>query len=652
MKKVGIVTFQESGNYGALLQAYALKTAIGELGYSAEVINYHSKEKEGQYASFSLHRSPLVNLNTLLSAGITKKVRGCNDAFRRDMLALKPEQLDREGMKGLNGSYDMFVCGSDQIWNPRSVKHDGTYFLDFVDDPARRVAYAPSVGISALDEKDLPFFRSGVEGIPHLSVREKSGAELIKQLTGKDALVVLDPTLLLRREKWEKLTGENKRKKGYILLFMVGYSPKAVALAKSLAKEKNLDVLTPIKTVRDYKDGFKSFLGGPLDFLNAIRHADYVITTSFHGLMFSTLFQKQFLIVEKSAAKNEGACRIHDFMDMTGLRDRIYADDPARIDDPIDYSAVELAVEGLRERSLQYLASSLEACPERKSAMNIKQNESLAKHTSFKLGGTAEQFFVPESVEELTELVQSRPELYRYIISGGSNLLINDQKTFPAVLSMEKCNPVIENRGDGTYYVGASVRIQKLINQINQEGFGGIEYLYSLPAMFGGIVYMNAGRGKAHHQSIGDHILSVDVLLDGERKSYQKDECGFSHRHSVFQELERCVILGATLKFDPMDPAEGARRVKERIDFCRENQDNSAPTFGSVFRSSDNRIMKLVQLTGMGKASGCHFSKKTKNWMLHGENGSYAEAEKLIARIKKLHKLLGRPCQLEVLTWK
>ena len=284
--------------------------------------------------------------------------------------------------------------------------------------------------------------------------------------------------------------------------------------------------------------------------------------------------------------------------------------------------------------------------------MIIKKNESLANHTSFKLGGTAEEFFVPESVEELTELVQARPELYDFIISGGSNLLINDRKIFPAVLSMERCNPVIEKRDDGTYYVGASVRIQKLINQINLEGFGGIEYLYSLPAMFGGIVYMNAGRGKAHHQNIGDYILSVDVLLDGERKTYREEECDFSHRHSVFQTLDRCVILGATLRFDPTDPEEGAAKVRERIDFCRQNQDNSAPTFGSVFRVSDNRIMKLVQMTGMGKASGCHFSKKTKNWMLKGENGTYADAEKLIERVKKLHKMLRRPCKLEVKTWK
>ena len=284
--------------------------------------------------------------------------------------------------------------------------------------------------------------------------------------------------------------------------------------------------------------------------------------------------------------------------------------------------------------------------------MIVKQNESLAKHTSFKLGGTAEQFFVPESVEELMELVQTRPELYKYILSGGSNLLINDQKSFSAVLSMEKCNPVIQKTKDGTYYVGASVRIQKLINQLHGDGFGGIEYLYSLPAMLGGIVFMNAGRGKAHHQSIGDRILSVDVLLDGERKTFQRDECDFSHRHSVFQELDRCVILGATMKLDPMDPAEGAAKVKERIEFCRDNQDNSAPTFGSVFRSSDNRIMKLVQMTAYGKARGCHFSKKTKNWMLKGENGTFAEAEKLISRVKKIHKLFGRPCKLEVKIWR
>lgn len=361
MKKIGIVTFQESNNYGALLQAYALKRAVSELGYSPEVINYHCKEKEGQYSSFSLHRSPLVNLNTLLSVGITKKVKRCNDSFRREMLSLSPKLLDRDALHALNAAYDRFICGSDQIWNPRSTRHDGTYFLDFVDAAERRIAYAPSIGLSGIDEKDLDFFRQGVEGIAHLSVREKTGAELIARHTGREALVVSDPTLLLRREQWEALAGENRRKKGYILLFMVGYSPKAVSLAKELAKAKGLEVLTPIKTVRDYKDGFKSFIGGPLEFLNAIRYADCVITTSFHGLMFSTLFGKQFLIVEKSASKNEGASRLHDFMELTGLQDRIYHDDPKQMDAPIDYEAVNRAVERLRERSLQYLSSSLDA---------------------------------------------------------------------------------------------------------------------------------------------------------------------------------------------------------------------------------------------------------------------------------------------------
>ncbi len=283
--------------------------------------------------------------------------------------------------------------------------------------------------------------------------------------------------------------------------------------------------------------------------------------------------------------------------------------------------------------------------------MIIKHNEDLSKHTTFKTGGTAENFYIPESIDELSNILIEKPELYKYIISGGSNLLINDNRVFPNVLYMSSVSNTIEDMKNGTYYVGASVRIQKLIKQINADGYGGIEYLYSLPALLGGIVYMNAGRGKSHNQCISDYIISVDVIENGVRKKYKKDECDFNYRHSVFQQLDRCVIVGATLRFDKVSTDVTNERIRERIELCKVKQDSSSPNFGSVFCVSNRRIMKIIKSIGFGRTEGCHFSKKTQNWMLKGKTGTYSEAVKLINSIKRIHKLFGQKCSLEVKIW-
>jgi hypothetical protein len=128
---------------------------------------------------------------------------------------------------------------------------------------------------------------------------------------------------------------------------------------KQLAKEKGLEVVTPIKTIRDLKDGFKPFAGGPLEFINEIRNASYVITTSFHGLMFSIIFHKKFLTVEKPASKSKTASRIDDFLSLANLSDRKFSGDMNAIDNEIDYRAVDSIIAAMRQDSLDFLKNSL-----------------------------------------------------------------------------------------------------------------------------------------------------------------------------------------------------------------------------------------------------------------------------------------------------
>lgn len=283
--------------------------------------------------------------------------------------------------------------------------------------------------------------------------------------------------------------------------------------------------------------------------------------------------------------------------------------------------------------------------------MIIKENESLAKYTTFKMGGVAGKMYEPETVEELTALVREKPQLLDYVIGGGSNLLINDGRRFDEVLCLRSFNTRLEHLGDGRYYVGASVRLQKLIKAINADGYGGIEYLYSVPGLLGGAVYMNAGRGRQHHKCISDYMISADVSVNAQTLVYEKKDCGFDYRRSVFQEMKGCVILGAVFQFPPMSAEESAGLVKERLELCRRVQDMSAPNFGTVFSRSNKYIMALVQKIQLGDRSGCRFSPKTRNWMLRGPRGNFKQAKKLLDRVMRWHRLLGQKCRAEVRIW-
>ena len=182
-----------------------------------------------------------------------------------------------------------------------------------------------------------------------------------------------------------------------------------------------------------------------------------------------------------------------------------------------------------------------------KKIMIIKKNEPLAKYTTIKIGGIAKNFFIPEDETELIELVRNI-DGYR-ILGGGSNLLINDKSEYDNVIYMKSFNEVLEMDSNKLVRVGSSVSLQKLINFINENEVGGIEYLYSVPGLVGGAIYMNAGRGRSYNKSISDYVFRVKVFHNNEVKWLSKQECNFSYRKSVFQSDEY-IILEIEFKFE------------------------------------------------------------------------------------------------------
>ena len=281
--------------------------------------------------------------------------------------------------------------------------------------------------------------------------------------------------------------------------------------------------------------------------------------------------------------------------------------------------------------------------------MKILKNESLSKYTTVHIGGIAETMYVPETRDELLQIIKDVGS--DYIIGGGSNLLINDRK-FDHIINLREFDKKIIDDGNGEYYVGASVRLQTLIRKINKDGYGGIEYLYSVPGLLGGAVVMNAGGGIQQGWSISDHIISVTALYKGSIIELDKEKCSFSHRHSIFKESSNYIVLGAHMKFDAGSTEKYQEACKDRLQFCKEYQDNTKPNFGSVFRIFNPYIMEAIRRFSLTKGKKVHFSKKTANWIINEGNGSFLQADKLIKKVMRIHRIFRKECFPEVIIWK
>ena len=266
--------------------------------------------------------------------------------------------------------------------------------------------------------------------------------------------------------------------------------------------------------------------------------------------------------------------------------------------------------------------------------MIILNNEPLSKRTTFHIGGTAEKLYIPESEEEL---IQVSKDIYDrdhrvYVISGGSNLLINDDRAFPEVVCMAKACRELEQLHDGVFYIGASVRIQKAISFVNSFGYGGFEELIGLPALFGGIIYMNAGIGResAPLFTISEFVDSVRALdlKTGETVTLTAEECRFGRRTSVFKNGQY-IILGAQITCRATDRDDAASRIQKRREHCHKSFEYGKGCFGSCFMRFKGPILRTLSALykkGILKYSGkVRFANNNANWLVNEGGGTYKD---------------------------
>lgn len=315
-KKFGIFTFFNVKNYGALLQAFALQNTINKYGFESEFINFaDNNEENNKRRNFKTYIKLLFNINFAIfkfikTRGARKKNELLFENFRKNYFKInKKTCYDIEDLKYIDNEYKGFVTGSDMVWTDIGQNLD-VYFLKFTDYN-KRISYAPSLtGTSSFDDDKNLKMRDYIDGIKYLSFREKEGIEYSKKITNRDATWAVDPTLLLTKDEWQNAfrLKEHITKNKYILCYMFeGVQKKVYKKLDKIAKKKGWEIRYIPMNIKEYYSELKlgySGAYGPKEFVELFFNAEFIVTNSFHGLLFSIIAHKPFVVFHR-----DNSCR-------------------------------------------------------------------------------------------------------------------------------------------------------------------------------------------------------------------------------------------------------------------------------------------------------------------------------------------------------
>lgn len=382
--KVGIITICKCNNYGAELQATATQKMLERLGYESEIIDYcYYKTWNFKNTNMSHPLVPmgmkgrlmcwlkyrLVNaLLTLFLPLIDSEARRRNerfDAFHKDNTRMSRKYMSMDDLYSNVPKYDVYMTGSDQVWNPAASSSIEPYFLTFAPEGGKKVSYASSFGVSSIDKNLHGSFGNWLSCYESIAVREDSGRELVKSLSGKDAEWVIDPTLLLNKEQWMMIAKKYESMPDrYVIIYQLSDSDAIETLALRIGKEKGIPVYRICKRAYGVRKthGIRNILdAGPAEFVSLVAGAEYVVTNSFHGTAFAVNFGVPFFTVVSAAKKNNS--RMESLLGLVGLTDRMIMDDCVinNVDfvSTVDYEKAHRLLDEARKKSVDYLMRAL-----------------------------------------------------------------------------------------------------------------------------------------------------------------------------------------------------------------------------------------------------------------------------------------------------
>lgn len=326
------MTWYRGENYGSVLQAYALPCFLKTKGYECRTLAYRPGKLQSLFYKFitgNISETLGYKANEAATA-LTREKRGKKrkraflfDKFRKEHMDLTDECRSGREIEKRYGGDSIFICGSDQIWNP--YLYDPNMYLRFEKDRKKKIAYAASFGVKEIPANMEQRILNDILTLDNISVREKSGAEIVRRMTGINIPVTADPVLLLTKEKWEELMAPSAEQEPYLFCYMLGGCAENLHNIKVFAAEKSLKVCIVPVAAEDYDDtDAVQYPTGPCEWLRLIKNADYVVTDSFHCLLFSVMFHRQFTVFRRFSGEDSHSqnTRILWFLKQTGFESR------------------------------------------------------------------------------------------------------------------------------------------------------------------------------------------------------------------------------------------------------------------------------------------------------------------------------------------
>lgn len=364
MKRIGTISYNiycNFTNYGSALQTWALHQAIKKLGYTPVLVDYcpdilADKDPLNPFGNMWDKDEESRRMVELTMPAIHTNYRKFDqfyhECFTRTSKSYTSANFDKVVS---DEKLDGFVCGSDTIFCPDEFGFDDGYYANYSIMRGRSVSYAASFGDPHFTEETYKILNERLQNFKALGIREEQMIPYLKQHT--DILVqrVVDPTLLLNADEYERITADRQCKEKYILLYARRYSPKMEAYADKLAKENRCRIIDiSLRAINAEQGHIMRYDAGVEEFLSLVKNAEYVVTNSFHGMIFSVLFRRPFVIFSREQCDN----KIEELLALFGLSDRMMVTGDEQLDE-INYDKVHRNIQSAREKSLSFLKMEL-----------------------------------------------------------------------------------------------------------------------------------------------------------------------------------------------------------------------------------------------------------------------------------------------------
>lgn len=366
--KIKTITCHQVYNYGASLQELALVEFLKTQGHEAESIAYKPSYLVDVHKLFSC-LSPRWN-NSLLTKSIyvslklpqrlrsLKRQKNFNNFENKYISVTRESYRNNEQLKKIKNDADVFICGSDQIWNPLFPNgKDPAFYLDFVQDSeAVKISYAASFATDDIPKENISFVREQVSKLDFVSVRETSGQRILNELGFYNIEQVLDPVFLLSKQKWHSYVEDNLEVKKYILIYDFDNNSHIKKLAKRLAKQHGFSIIGVNENLKYVDRNY--YRQGPAEFLGLVKNAELVLTTSFHALAFGLIFKRPLGVFNRNIGINT---RMRDMLELIGLSDHLLesASNLSLVHFDIDYGIIDKEIEKHIQRSQNFLINSI-----------------------------------------------------------------------------------------------------------------------------------------------------------------------------------------------------------------------------------------------------------------------------------------------------